>query len=323
MKKIILITGVAGMVGSNLINKYINQDVQIIGIDSLKLGKVKYINPYKKKKNFLFFKIDLSKKIKNTNIENILKKNYLHEIWHLAANSDIQSGIGDYEVDLKDTFLTTFNTINFISKYLKKNTKFIFSSSSAIYGHVKGSISENYKKKIPISNYGLMKLLSEEYLEHIANKNNLKTFIFRFPNVIGNNLTHGIIYDFIKKISYNKKILNVLGNGDQQKPYSDVLEIINCMVFIKNKKFLQNINYFNIGTNDKGIKVRDIVNIFLKETNYGTKAIFQRKKQGWEGDVVNYSYSTKKINKLGFKFKYSSKQVITKTIKNSIKTNFK
>jgi len=168
-----------------------------------------------------------------------------------------------------------------------------------------------------------MKLYSEEYIAQIANKSNLKIYIFRFPNVIGNNLTHGIIYDFIKKISYNKKILNVLGNGDQQKPYSDVLEIIKCMIYIKNKKFLKNINYFNIGTNEKGIKVRDIVDIFLDETNYGTKPIFQQQKQGWKGDILNYSYSTKKINKLGFKFKLSSKQVITKTIKNSIKINTK
>ena len=323
MKKIILITGAAGMVGSNLINRYINQDVQIIAIDSLKLGKMEYIKSFKKKKNFLFFKIDLSKKIKDRKIKNILKQNYLHEVWHLAANSDIQSGISDHDVDLKDTFLTTFNTFNFINRYLKKKTKLIFSSSSAVYGYVKESISENYKKKNPISNYGLMKLLSEEYIEYFANKNNVKTYIFRFPNVIGSNLTHGIIYDFIKKISYNKKILNVLGNGDQQKPYSDVLEIINCMIFIKNKKFLQNVNFFNIGTNDKGIKVKDIVDIFLKETNYGTKAIFQREKQGWIGDVINYSYSTKKINKLGFRFKLSSKQVITKTIKESIKINIK
>ncbi len=318
-----MITGAAGMVGSNLINKYINKDVQIIAIDSLKLGKMEYIKFFRKKKNFLFFKLDLSKKIKDRKIENILKKNHLHEVWHLAANSDIQSGISDYTVDLNDTFLTTFNTLNFINTYLKKNTKFIFSSSSAIYGYVKGSISENYKKKSPISNYGLMKLLSEEYIEYFANKYNLRTYIFRFPNVIGNNLTHGIIYDFIKKIRYNKKILNVLGNGDQQKPYSNVLEIIKCMIFIKNKKFLHNVNYFNIGTNDKGIKVKDIVDIFLKEINYGTKVIFQKKKQGWVGDIANYRYSTKKINKLGFKFKFSSKQVVTKTIKDSIKINIK
>jgi UDP-glucose 4-epimerase len=318
VKKIILITGAAGMIGSNLIGRYINKDFTIIGIDSLKSGKIKYINPFLKKKNFFFFNIDLSKKLKNKKIENIFKKNYLYEIWHLAANSDIQSGIIDYEVDLNDTFLTTFNILNFINKYLKKNTKFIFSSSSAIYGNTKGSISENYKKKNPISNYGLMKLFSEKYLEYFANKNNLNTYIFRFPNVVGTNLTHGIVYDLIKKISYNKKILNILGNGHQQKPYSDVSEIIKCMIFIKNKKFLRNTNYFNIGTNDRGIKVKDIVNIFLKETNYGTKAIFQKKKQGWEGDVVNYIYSTKKINKLGFRFKLSSKQAITKIIKNLI-----
>ena len=323
MKKIILITGAAGMVGSNLISKYINKDFQIIGIDSLKLGKLKYIEPFQKKKNFLFFKLDLSKKIKNKKIENILKKKHLYKTWHLAANADIQRGINDDEVDMKDTFLTTVNTLNFINRYLKKNTKFIFSSSSAIYGNVRGSISENYKKMNPISNYGLMKLYSEEYIAQIANKNNFKTYIFRFPNVIGDNLTHGIIYDFIKKISYNKKILNVLGDGNQQKPYSDVLEIIKCMIYIKNKKFLKNINYFNIGTNEKGIKVREIVDIFLNKTNYGTKPIFQKKKQGWEGDVLNYSYSTKKINKLGFKFKLSSKQVVTKIIKNSVKLNIK
>ena len=73
----------------------------------------------------------------------------------------------------------------------------------------------------------------------------------------------------------------------------------------------------------KESKLGDIVDIFLKESNYGTKAIFQKKKQGWVGDIVNYSYSTKKINKLGFKFKLSSKQVITKTIKDAIKINIK
>ena len=126
MKKIIMITGAAGMVGSNLVNQYINQDVQIIAIDSLKLGKRKFLKPFEKKKNFLFFKIDLSKNIKDRKIENILKQNYLHEVWHLAANSDIQSGISDHDVDLKDTFLTTFNTFNFINRYLKKKQNLFF-----------------------------------------------------------------------------------------------------------------------------------------------------------------------------------------------------
>ena len=80
MKKIILITGAAGMVGSNLINKYINQDVQIIGIDSLKLGKIEYIKSFKKKKNFLFFKNNRIK-VSKINIKldriNLFKKNLM------------------------------------------------------------------------------------------------------------------------------------------------------------------------------------------------------------------------------------------------------
>ena len=135
----------------------------------------------------------------------------------MAANSDIQKGTKNNKVDLKDTYMTTVNTLNLIKKYLKKNTKFIFSSSSAIYGNAKKSIVENHDPKKPVSNYGIMKLKSEKYIENFSKKMSLKVYIFRFPNVVGKNLTHGIIFDFINKIKINKKILNVLGNGDQQK----------------------------------------------------------------------------------------------------------
>ena len=147
----------------------------------------------------------------------------------------------------------------------------------------------------------------------------LKVYIFRFPNVVGKNLTHGIIFDFINKIKINKKILNVLGNGNQQKPYSDVSEIIKCMIYIKKLSFKNFVNYFNIGTSDKGIKVKEIVNIFLKNLNFTITPIYQNKKKGWKGDIVNYKYSTKKINRLGFNFKLNSKEAIKKTVKNSLK----
>ena len=116
MKKIIIITGAAGMVGSNLIDKYINKDVIIIAIDNLKLGKFKFLKNYVNKKNFFFYKIDLSKKIKDTHISKILNKNYLSEIWHLAANSQIQKGTKNSQIDLKDTLMTTINTFKLYKK---------------------------------------------------------------------------------------------------------------------------------------------------------------------------------------------------------------
>ncbi len=307
------------MVGSNLIEKYINKNVIIVGIDNLKLGKFKFIKHFLNKKNFFFYRIDLSKKIKNTRISKILKTNYLSEVWHLAANSDIQQGANNNKVDTKDTYMTTIRTLSLIKNYLKKDTKFIFSSSSAIYGNIRKSIVENHKPKKPVSNYGIMKLKSEKYIENFSKKKSLKAYIFRFPNVVGKNLTHGIIFDFINKIKRNQNILNVLGNGNQQKPYSDVSEIIRCMIYIKNLSFKNYVNYFNIGTRDKGIKVKEIVNIFIKNLNFKITPVYQNKKKGWKGDVINYKYSTKKINRLGFNFKLNSKEVIEKTVKNYLK----
>ena len=75
-KKIILITGAAGMMGSELIEKLINDNYLIIGIDNFRLGKKKFIKNYLKLKNFFFFNIDLSKKIRNSRLENLIKKKY-------------------------------------------------------------------------------------------------------------------------------------------------------------------------------------------------------------------------------------------------------
>ena len=314
MKKIIFITGAAGMVGSNLIRQYINKKNIIISIDNLVLGKEIFLKLYKKKKNFFFYKKDLSKKIISNEIPKILKKNILSEVWLLAANSDIQKGTNDYRVDLKNTFLSTIYTMEFLKKYINKNTKIMFTSSSAIYGNIKKEIDENTTKMSPISNYGSMKLASEGYLSSFSNANKANVLIFRFPNVIGDNLTHGLLFDMKNKIQSKKKYIQVLGNGEQQKPYSHVKEIIKCMLFLKNKKLDSKLNYFNIGTNDNGIKVKNIVKEIVKKFNSKKKIIYEKNNTGWVGDVPKYKYSTKKIKKLGFKFRYDSQKAIKLTI---------
>lgn len=314
MKKIIFITGVAGMIGSNLLKTYIKKDLIIIGIDNLILGKKKFLSPFIKKKNFFFINSNLNKPLKSKEIIALINKNYLAEVWLLAANSDIQKGTNDPTVDLQNTFLTTFFTLNFLKKFLKKDTKILFSSSSAIYGNIISRINEENTAIKPISNYGAMKLASEGYLSSFSKANNASIFIFRFPNVIGNNLTHGLLFDMKKKILSKNKNIMVLGNGEQQKPYSHVSEIISCMIFIKKKRYINKINYFNIGTDDAGMKVKNIVELLKKALNSKKKTIYQKNITGWVGDVSKYRYSTKKINRLGFYFKLSSKEAINLAI---------
>ena len=286
------------MIGSTILPKFLKKKNSIvIGIDNLKLGKIKFIKKYLKNKSFYFFKLDLDKNLKNKKLNNLLKRSNLQEVWHLAANSDIQSGVDDSNVDYRDTFLTTFNLIKIIKPYLNKDTKFIFSSSSAIYGNLKTKIHEKSAPYMPQSNYGAMKLASEGIISSFSFSNNIKSYIFRFPNVVGTNLTHGVIYDLSKKILSRSNNLKVLGNGNQRKPYSSVDEVIDCMIYLVKNKSKDNVSFYNIGTNDKGVKVRNIVKMLVKKFNYQKKIIYEKNNIGWKGDIPHYSYSTSKMEK--------------------------
>jgi UDP-glucose 4-epimerase len=307
MKKNILITGVAGMIGSNLLKKIINnKNNNIYGIDNLSLGKISFINF--KQKNFSFYKSDLS-----FEFPKIPKKiKFFEEVWLLSANSDISKGNKNLKVDLNNTFLSILNTLNKIKSKINKKTKIIFTSSSAVYGASKMILNEKYSKFEPESNYGIMKFFTENFIKYFCKKKNCKYRIFRLPNVVGDNLTHGILYDFNKKRKKKNRIFKVLGNGKQRKPYAFVSEVVDCMLYI-NRKVNKNIS-INIGPNDRGVSVKHIVKIFFKKFFIKKKIIYQKSKKGWEGDIVKYRYSNTLLNRLGFKFKLNSVQAIKKAL---------
>lgn len=309
MNKNILVTGAAGMIGANLINDYLTKDKKnkIFAIDSLILGKKEHLN---KNNQLKFFKKDLSKKFNSIKIS---KKIIFNEIWLLSANSDILKGSKNLQIDLNNTFLSVFNTLKFFSNSINKKTKIIFSSSSAIYGQANIDLTEKNLNFKPESNYGTMKLCCEIFIKFFCLQKKCSYRIFRFPNVIGKYLTHGVIFDFNKKRKNKKKIFKILGNGYQKKPYSYASEIVQCMIKLSKKKEKSLI--FNIGPDDKGITVRDIVKIFYKEFNIKKKPEYQKSKKGWVGDVTNYNYSTKLQKKNGFKFKNNSYTAIKKTLK--------
>tara|TARA_Y200000002_G_C22680167_1_gene663712 strand:- start:1239 stop:2189 length:951 start_codon:yes stop_codon:yes gene_type:complete len=310
MKKKIIISGVSGFISYHLINYLINKNYKIYGIDK-KISK--NLEIFKNNKNFTFFKINLSKKTSSNYLLKKFKNLKFDSFWHLAANSDISKGINNYEIELNDTFLTTINSIN-ISKKLKIK-KFIFSSSSAIFGDFKRKISEFSSPARPISNYGSMKLSSESYI-YANYKNFDKLLIIRFPNVVGGNMTHGLLYDLIKKLKKNNKKINILGNGSQKKPYLHVSNLVSYMYSLYKKNLNSKISVFNIGPSDNGITVKEIVNKFIKVLKVkNIDVIYQKKIEGWKGDVVKYSYNTNLIKKTLNINVPSSKKCINQAIK--------
>jgi len=304
MKK--LIVGGAGFIGSALVKKLSIQRHEIIVIDKLSLGSKKNIKDYP----ISFYKADIN------NIGAVLKilkkhKN-IDEIWHLAANSDIPSGVSSIDVDLKDTFMSTVSILR-IMKIIKCK-RIYFASSSAIYGINKNKLHEKMGPLFPISNYGAMKLSSEALLSASLETYVEKVCIYRFPNVVGVPATHGVILDFMKKLRKNKKTLNVLGNGLQKKAYLHVDDLINAMCFI-NDKTKKGMNYFNIGPDDNGVLVSRIAEEVVKLISPQAKINYQTTDRGWPGDVPNFSYSINKLSKLGWSPTMSSLDAIKKAIR--------
>ena len=220
-KSVILLTGCAGFIGSNLTNYLVKNKKFVVGLDNFKLGNIKNLSDVINDKNFIFKKIDISKFfLLEKYIKKLSKKFKIETIWHLAANSDIKDGFKDPDNDYKNTFLTTYNLIKISKKYKVKN--FIFASSSAIYGDLRNQkLSEESGPLLPISTYGAMKLASEGIISAAKESFLKKIYIFRFPNVVGRPSTHGVIHDFILRLKKNPKTLKVLGNGKQKKvrPY--------------------------------------------------------------------------------------------------------
>ena len=106
--------------------------------------------------------------------------------------------------------------------------------------------------------------------------------------------------------------LQVLGNGNQCKPYSHSSEILDSIIFVLNKKHSKFINYYNLGTSGQGVKVK-IVNL-LKKNFFIKKIVYEKSSAGWKGDVTKYKYSNKKITKLGYGFSLSSLDAVKKAI---------
>lgn len=287
----VLVVGGAGFIGSVLVKKLTHLHKRIIVIDKLSLGKLDYLDT----KSIDFIHEDIN------NIDNINKHlvNYgeISEIWHLAANSDIPAGVHDMNIDLKDTFMSTISIIE-ISKKLGIK-KINFSSSSAIYGDLDQELTENIGPLMPISNYGAMKLASEAALSAAFESHLDSVSIYRFPNVVGVPATHGVILDFIRRLKESPDLLKVLGNGEQQKLYLHVNELIDAMFFI-NHETTEGLNYFNIGPNDKGITVKEIAQIVIDRVAPNASISYQKSKKGWPGDVPKFQYSIEKLKNIGW-----------------------
>jgi len=303
----ILVTGGAGFIGSHLVDYLLREGNRVKVYDNLSGGNYNFLKHHAKNKNFTFVKADLAD-------QKTLKKEteYIEMVYHLAANSDISKGITDPSIDFRQTTQNTFNLL----QAMKENDikKIFFTSGSGIYGDVGETYTkEDFGPLIPVSMYGATKLSAEAMIYAFSNFYDIQAWVLRPANIIGPRLTHGVVFDFVKRLKKNPKKLQILGDGKQSKSYLYVLDVIRAIDLVA-KKAKKKINIFNIASNSF-ITVNSIADIITKEMAISPKRSWTGGKIGWKGDVAKVRINNSQITRLGWKPKYDSRQAVQKTVR--------
>lgn len=307
----LLITGGAGFIGSHLDDALIARGHQLTIVDNLVLGRKENIEHLIGNPKFRFIEADL---LDMPKMREIFTEGKFDMVYHLAANSDIQKGGKDPMVDYNLTFNTTFNVLQLLKEFEIK--KFFFASTSAIYGETYDVLNEDYGPLKPVSNYGAGKLASEAFISAFSSTYGIQTWITRFPNVVGERFTHGVIYDFIKKLRNNPEELEVLGNGEQCKPYVYVKDLVEAILYVIDHAS-EKYNVYMIGS-DSRTKVKEIAAMVIEEMGLNAKICYTGGDRGWVGDVPEFRYDLTKINKLGWTAPHNSNESVRLAIQKAL-----
>jgi UDP-glucose 4-epimerase len=303
-----VLTGGAGFIGANLAHSLIDRGDRVIVLDNLCRGRREHIDDLGAQDRATLYLVDVANEAENSAVwEQITNVCTPDEVWHLAANSDIPAGVSDPTVDLRDTFMTTFNTLQMMKRHAVRVLR--FASTSAVYGEQVAAAFSERDATIPISNYGAMKLASEAQIRAATESFLDRADIFRFPNVVGLPATHGVILDFVQKLHFKPSRLDVLGNGTQRKPYLHVSELVDAMIFIAAHS-CEKFGVYNIGPEDEGLPVRSIAEIVRDIVEPEASIVFGKEDRGWVGDVPKFSYSITKLADLGWHPQYGSEDAV-------------
>jgi UDP-glucose 4-epimerase len=297
------ITGGAGFIGSHLVDRLINEGNRVTVYDNLASGKRENLEHHLGKENFRYIQDDL------LNFKTLKGAMDGHQvIWHLGANTDIPRGNMDTDLDLKNCTIATRNVL----EAMRANSidRILFSSSACVYGDAPPlALSETFGPLLPINLYGSGKLACEGLISAYSHLFDINTWIFRFANVVGARIGHGVIYDFIQKLKRNPRELEILGDGKQEKPFFLVEDCIDGMLCaFKNSNSQYDV--YNLGC-ESFTSVTHIAQIVTEEMGLENVTFrYTGGKRGWPGDVPIIRFNVEKMKQLGWQARHSSDEAV-------------
>lgn len=280
----ILVTGACGFLGSALCKELVKQNYQVVGISRRK--NVKLLKEVIDKNNFQFFEVDISKKEKVFELPNDVKI-----IFHTAAQLPGQKN-EEFDNYLKNNVKGTYNLLEYAVK--SEVNLFVHSSTGSVYGLIDNKITDKSQEN-PLDYYGLTKLFSEQIVKMFAIKHKLKSIIFRYSIIYGEEDRRSMINKYINLARNNQKIII---NKKYGRKYRNLVHVKDVVAFhVKALSLLKKMpiySMFLVGC-EKSEKIWDIARKIVKENKSQSKVILdERNESVVTSNVVSYDISKTK-----------------------------
>jgi len=300
------VTGGAGFIGSNLVDRLLAQGDSVTAYDNLSTGQHRFLDLAKQSKAFQLIEGDLLDEAK---LADAVKGHDF--VFHLAANADVRFGTDHPRRDLEQNTIVTYNVLESMRR--AGISRIAFSSTGSIYGeHTVFPTPENAPFPVQTSLYGASKLAGEGLIQAYAAGFKFTGYIFRFVSILGERYSHGHVFDFYKSLSKDPSQIRVLGNGQQRKSYLYVQDCIDAMLKVIDTA-KDPVSIYNLGTAEYCM-VNDSLGWICQKLGVNPTRAYTGGDRGWIGDSPFIFLDTAKVRGLGWKPALSIRQGVERTV---------
>jgi UDP-glucose 4-epimerase len=302
-----LVTGGAGFIGSNLVDRLLTLGHDVSVYDNLSTGQLKFLERASEQSRFRFVQGDL---LDTQTLNDVVPGHDF--VFHLAANADVRFGIDHPDRDLHQNTIATHNLLEAMRRGGVK--RIAFSSTGSVYGEPELiPTPETCPFPVQTSLYGASKLAAEGLISAYCEGFGFEGKVFRFVSILGERYSHGHVFDFYKKLRANPNDIDVLGNGKQRKSYLYVQDCIDAML-VAIERSTSPFSVYNLGT-DEYCTVDDSLGWICAELGINPRRVYSGGDRGWVGDNPFILLECKRIRALGWRPSLSIREGILATLK--------
>ena len=296
--KRVFISGGAGFIGSHLVSSLLRDEKteRVVVFDNFSSGRRSYLAAKTSDPRLAVVESDL----KDVGAVTSAMVG-CDTVFHLAANPDIARAVTQPDIDFWEGTYLTQNVLE--AMRINHVQKILYTSGSGVYGeNAQVAFAEDYGPCLPISTYGASKMACEGLIGAYCHMFDLTGRAFRFANVVGPRQTHGVGYDFVRRLKADPTHLRILGDGTQKKSYIHVEDVL-AAIRIADAGAAAKYAVFNVATNDY-ITVKEIADLAVKGSGLGSGEVryeFTGGDRGWKGDVPIIRLNLEKMRGLGWR----------------------